>query len=429
MNRLTIETISPIHIGTGVELTPFDYHIESGQSDKVAVIDCAKLFREPGIDPEKLTQQLERVKYKKGIGEILKRHNIRAPKVAQYILETTAERSILPTPIKEQIKDITNRPYIPGSEIKGAMRTGIIWWKLNKSTNLLKEVKRELEKKLAIVEKKLGDEWGKRDDTLKSFERELANDLENLLLGEDPKKQIFKALSVGDTSSVRTSKMQIFEIGTENLTQKGALTPMQKFRNYVEGISPGVKTSCKCKIDGSFWKLDIRNHLEFEDKKNLLLKLPSIMREYGLKMAKKELDFYKSTSFIPGIKFYQEEIIDCELNNDQFFLPLGWGAGQHLKTVLDMLDSDRIRFLFSLRDVPETRLGSIVCKKHPTQKLGPDKKSPLRFFCYECMKENRNANLGPEDVKFLPYSKTRRFVFENGEPRYPLGWVKITVTE
>ena len=117
MEKLLITTLSPVHTGTGIELGAWDF-IAPARDNKVYFVDFDKI----NIEPEILTKTIEE---ESGLEAILKKKNMNPKEVSKYILHRDGSASI-GKGIREQQKNINNLPYIPGTEIKGAIRTAIM---------------------------------------------------------------------------------------------------------------------------------------------------------------------------------------------------------------------------------------------------------------------------------------------------------------
>lgn len=162
--KLKLHTISPIHIGTGNSLEPFEYIIDG---DTYYRLNQNKAFslaleRHPNF-PEEFENWIERTdrKLKKSNNnheqaEIREKFNfkyfceavLQDYELSELILEKGyAYKCSLPygsqgkKQINELIKDHDNTPYIPGTSIKGAIRTILAW---RTFSNLSDEKKKEV---------------------------------------------------------------------------------------------------------------------------------------------------------------------------------------------------------------------------------------------------------------------------------------------
>ncbi len=141
--KLKITTITPVTIGSGVDLSPYvDYVIDD---KKVCLIDKAKMVDKimakgdrilddyvygvaNGIDQSKTRSNFDLIQFLTG-------NNI-----TDYIDDIISSKSILvgehskKLPIKGLIKSPLGEPYFPGSTLKGAIKTVLMynWLKTNK---------------------------------------------------------------------------------------------------------------------------------------------------------------------------------------------------------------------------------------------------------------------------------------------------------
>ena len=115
--NIRISTVTPIHIGNGERYTRAEFIV---RGDKVIRVDTNKIFTLlTGRDQEKYIEELEDPYFK--IEKFIKDIPLSEIKVYSARL-----KGGLPTEIEEQIKT-GRKAYIPGSSIKGAIRTAILY--------------------------------------------------------------------------------------------------------------------------------------------------------------------------------------------------------------------------------------------------------------------------------------------------------------
>ena len=126
-----LEVCSPIHIGTGDDLTPFDYFVDR---DQVIVYNLQKLLREHSTFTRQLSARSEEFKDERDffLRKILEPEQREDRGYWSYALDATSA-------VQRRIQDLQSRgnranincfirdgrvqPYIPGSSLKGAIRT------------------------------------------------------------------------------------------------------------------------------------------------------------------------------------------------------------------------------------------------------------------------------------------------------------------
>ena len=124
--QLNIQTLTPLHIGSGRELGyNFDY-LKFGK--EIAVTDSKKILGILGT--ENIGQWVNAIDRGEDIVSLIKRrkNDITAPDVAQRILQIKDNvPNNRPVPIKEQLHlGSPLRPILPGSSIKGSIRTALL---------------------------------------------------------------------------------------------------------------------------------------------------------------------------------------------------------------------------------------------------------------------------------------------------------------
>lgn len=129
----SINIISPIHIGSGNVYSPAEYYIDKNKLMRVNIIDYYKNIsnkKEKEIFLDKLLNQ-----------DFILKEQVKLDKtIKNYILyENDYKCKSEPTIIEEHIKTLDknlikgineNKLYIPGSSIKGAIRTALVYYLL-----------------------------------------------------------------------------------------------------------------------------------------------------------------------------------------------------------------------------------------------------------------------------------------------------------
>jgi CRISPR-associated protein Csm5 len=242
--KIKAEVITPIHIGSGEEIKPISYVTDK---EFVYVVDYDKFIASLNEKEqkdyqewvEKITEELAEIKEKLkktsdsqakrelnkkrreieeklSLSKFLKEHLKKSNPVSFVIKNAEAYRVKYLTDkisrgFKSCVRNPQGLPYIPGSEIKGSIRTSIIYY-------LLAYQKYEiLEKKLKeISEKKTREEKSQQISSL-------SDDLEKLLRGKkaDAKYDFLKFLAVKDSEFLKPNDVIIlssYSIGTKRYT-------------------------------------------------------------------------------------------------------------------------------------------------------------------------------------------------------------------
>lgn len=182
MSKIKIETLTAVHIGSG-ETLQYGTDFVTGETedgDVLSIIEPRKVLDLIGVD--NVQQWVKAIERKEPTSQVVKRYVPNA-KLEDYsnriILEWSDVRDT--DTLKEQIHNGQGRPYIPGSSIKGAIRTSIL---------------ASLADTIQSKENKI-DKSGK---DFKGFFKQKADAkrIESELFGATPNNDIFRFLQVGD---------------------------------------------------------------------------------------------------------------------------------------------------------------------------------------------------------------------------------------
>lgn len=449
--KLKLHTVSPVHIGTGNSLEPFEYIIDNETYYRLDQNKAFALALEKHPDfPEKFTNWLERTS-----ARIQKTTNneeqaiIRAQFNFRYFCESVLQDSDLadsiiekgyaykcPIPfgldgkkqIQELIKNHDNTPYIPGTSIKGALRTILAWrafsnLKENEKTQLMtkvlnsrqfreikgKDLDKPIEEELFVcgIQKRTKDGI-KTDfsdikfDILKfihvtdafSDSAEMAVYPANLYLTDkEPQSQTPALETIRFNSSFNfeisineAEFRKIYEISTKSNADKWIDLPKKfkrMFEFYPHEIPNGeleekIIESIKYAIS-DFYKAQFKRESKW---------LSSFRSEVLVQERK------KSNANIDSIKeFYKvyEEI--------PIMFKIGWASGFHNTTIFDVLATNEKTKTFIQKILEQFTIGIPQNKR-------------------------KNPNVKPSDISKFP--KSRRLAAEKlSSPIDPFGWVAL----
>ncbi len=163
--KLKLKTLTPVHISTGINLEPFDYLIKDENIYRISLPKAIEVISEDVPDaPEQFAEWLDEQLFKfdsqkntqyqhanKSQSKIRREINfgvfcravLKKPALVDKLIKSAVVYEMpLPfgmannTQVNEQIKSSDNLPYIPGTSIKGAVRTALAanaWLKLTDS--------------------------------------------------------------------------------------------------------------------------------------------------------------------------------------------------------------------------------------------------------------------------------------------------------
>lgn len=326
--KCTGKILSPLHIGTGKDVTPLDYFIKD---NRIVLYNFQKLLREDTDFAEKFLNLTEkqnpRLLFLKDILSSKQKSNkdycLYTGEVSKYLkrdLEFEMNKGNKAN-IWEFIKDSRYKPYIPGSSIKGAIRTAIAYYILKKD----KDLKNQLTQKL----------WNESTNVINAliFQRY------NL----DAKEDILRTLSVSDASMNKDDVLSIE--CAKRLSSKPNLPNKPnpaKFKNYHECVKP--KSTFSFSI--SFFPELIKAKPEWQkillkykiDKQSII----NYCREFTDDLIKQEITYFENHQekyFAPKVKKFYEKLNTESLGANEFLIRLGQGGGFYTKTLAMLLEN------------------------------------------------------------------------------------------
>ncbi|MGB9840562.1 type III-A CRISPR-associated RAMP protein Csm5 [Thermovenabulum sp.] len=363
MKGYEVEILSPLNIGNGSKKMPFEYILKNGQ---VGLINVYKLLE----DVNKINYLVDGVVNGLRSGRIdWKVLKINVENYIDYRLDYTGF-----SPIKGEITEFiktAGKPYIPGSSIKGALRSSITRAMHNSiSNNYISSL--DFSFKNSSVKKERVDDKAEED-----------------VFGK-PHNSPFRFLNIGDTEPFKVEEMGIFEMKILNICngkvkwykyQDNKDNPNEAVSIYLEGLKRGSKNTGYINID----KRINDDYIIREGK----IQRAEIIKNF-ISLVKKDVSSYieKETRFfekynLPEIgNFYKKlKEINDKLKENELIIQIGFGTGFNSKTISSLFDE----------------------------------KNKIKLEKYY----NRNF-----DKNLFP--KTRRIIFENGKPNAVPGWVKIS---
>lgn len=293
-----IETLTPLHIGSGEKaIFGLDYYLEG---KKVIFIDLPKLIDE--IRNEKEREELFGAIRSKNIGNI--KFLAKKYKKEIYAIENKADRDVLVRKGADTILKTSNYVYIPGSSIKGAIRTAIIY---NRTGEKDREEIREIANLQGIAKKLEG--------VLKR----------KIIFDGDTDVDVLNSLIIRDSEEKRADACVSTYMLNISIADGAHAHPQP-----IEAINSGVEFEGEISIR--------KNGIGMEEIKEASNKFSSEIIEH-------ERKFYERRSWWSGrgkrrgvkteslLNFYGK--LKRELNNlgeNDFLLNLGRHSGHHIKT-------------------------------------------------------------------------------------------------
>jgi CRISPR-associated protein Csm5 len=389
MNRtyqLTITTLSPLHIGTGdLLLQDYDFVKFRGQSwvvneDALA----AMLYDESQSDFNAMVR-----------GDSLRgllRDSDYVPDspLFRYVLSGEPQASSRGAQVQALIKDAWDRPYIPGSSLKGALRTAIAsrgWIERGHQfhpsilDSRAKFAAQEMEGKVMYGNDRNG---------------------QPVKPGRRPNHDIMRALQISDSAP---SDVQLQMLNVQVVTPKGFGSPID-----IEAIPQDTTLTARMVLDDFILKqkvdieqrhelregVRVRDELGFDKLHRLLLnKLATVVNGFTeARLDEESKRWQNQPGLMRSYYNYLHKEIYPNLAEDEFLIQLGWGGGWDSKTFGAIL-TENPKYFAQIANNPK----------------------------YRMMIRQRGQTLTYNEGDRFP--KSRRLRIKDNQPVRPLGWIKV----
>lgn len=368
-----ITVLSPLHVSSGQKLLrDFDWLARNG---RVYVFDQSTLFdlvltraeKDRGSNLAAITDtlmgmslpDLERAGW-------LEKGDFRDDSpIFRYILRGEPHMG----EISEQIKDGYGRPYLPGSSLKGALRTMLLW-------GINQKIQPSLDLQYLL------DKHPRDRKPKKAAER-----FEKNTFGETPNRDWLRALQVSDSPALPAESLRLEGVNVFPTARQG-----QAGLNLdLETIREGTTFTVPITIDEYGFQPEIAKQLGWEGQRRWLTDLAKLGRTYNRHRLSDEAEYLQGKSAPRATQLFYHRLINNEFGNlakDEFLLQVGWGTGWGSKTLGGLLQKNQLQFS---RVVTDYRLS-------------------------RSRKVYQAGDLFPS---------SRKLVLRGGATAVPLGWLKI----
>lgn len=361
---VTISLLTPLHIGNGRELlNEYDYAIHNGKTWR---IDEAALLDAQDVKDPRLAEQLARTKP----AQLLKPEDFTPDSpYFRYVLAGTPRSGAEGAVLREQIKNPFDKPYLPGSSLKGALRTALAWtaWDMLKLRPEIRRVGRN--PKFAAQE----------------YEREM--------LGQNPNHDLLRALHVSDSETAGSESLMI--VNARVLNRGGGVgSPIE-----LEALRPDTKFKLTIKLDRAlFSEWAQRGGLRLAGGRSLA-SLAQVVRAHSTQRIQREVEWFGKINGAQRLAQFYQQLAQAKLGATTCLLQLGWGAGWESKTFGSRLQDDQPFMERLIRDYHMAR--------RERREDDPFPKSRRVVVAYHRMDDGRVAE----------------------KPGSPLGWVVMQMKE
>lgn len=319
--EVTISLLSPLHIGTGdVLLRDYDFKTvgqrtwvlnqeailaDAYEHDGAGMPNWSRLALPPG----QLVQDSEL-------------HE--GSRFVRYALAGATSIN----QVREQIKDVYGQCYLPGSSLKGALRTLLMSHAIRSG-----RFKPDLNR--------LGDrrEWA-------------GLPWERAVFGPDPNHDLLRALIVADSDPLPSAPSPLMLLNAQVFTGGNPGSPI-----VIEALKPDTVFHTTLRIDDYLFS-PAAHQLRFADRREWLQNLTQIADDVSHARIKHELAWYRSRPNFQATAAFYNQLDQIHTGEHAFLMQMSWGAGWTGKSVgfwLSKTEQDQLRQRYNLGRPPKAR--------------------------------------------------------------------------
>jgi len=299
--RLRVKTVTPLHIGTGnILLRDYDYRTKGTTTfvlnqDAVLTREYTKTNRTPT----------------KPAGQYVSEQDLNGESgFVRYSLSGTTTLD----QIHEQIKDVGGNLYLPGSSLKGALRTALL---------------AHLAGSKVLAGKSFGEKFAK--SAAQPFEQ----------AGFRPKQDsanydLLRALQLADSKAIPAQSNTLLLQHVRVIADDTASIPIA-----VEAIPRGVTFESQLRLDGYLLR-EKAAELGWAGKGELLEQLPALTNQWADRQIERDQKLAKQMGWAAAEKIYSA-MLKRSRTSDVFLLQLGWGTGWESTTIGTYLPEEQVR--------------------------------------------------------------------------------------
>lgn len=176
MSKIKVTTITPVHVGSGRTLQDKVEFLKFTGENKLALVDEKKVLEI--IGKENIPQWINIIEKHEDLKEYLlqRKSNLQPGDIASRLIDIRYSQGNHAGTLKEQLHNGSGWPIIPGSSLKGSIRTAFFTYVLKKSMGR------------GMSEDSLKDKWGNFKD----------QKITRKIFGENPNKDFFRAVKISD---------------------------------------------------------------------------------------------------------------------------------------------------------------------------------------------------------------------------------------
>lgn len=328
MNKILIETITPLHIGSGRTLQGNTEYLYFNESKTVSIIDERKVLEI--IGPENIDKWVTIIEKGENLLDYLKQRSptksISPSQTDKRLLKVNGNSN--PTSgksgIREQLFSGNGQPILPGSSLKGAVRTAILNQVILKNPTFANRINDFKERRTFFNNRT------QKEEIKISYK---GVQLEKKYFGGDPNHDIFRLLRIGDAHFNQTEC-----ILAETLNEKVTGHEIkQSVQQHIECIPANQSALCGVQIPQDLIREIEKRPTESRQMQGIdsIKSIPIIftqIKAHSKKHIEQEIKKYELLNLPNQADSYVETLKDISesyqnLTENQCILRVGFGTG------------------------------------------------------------------------------------------------------
>ena len=360
-HQLKITTLTPLHIGDGTELEKdIDYVVKDDRTYRVNIDAVLETYADR-MRPVRGEYPLP--------GQLLQPEDYEKARFFRYIAPGAPRSGKAVAKLRSCIKDVHDRPYLPGSSLKGAFRTALAWSGWDQAIGKVSRTD--------IGERR---SWA-------------GQDLEHRLFGKDPNHDLMRALQFSDCCLPEGTKGRIIVVNANVLTQKSSQSPIE-----LEAIAGSQTFEGSLRIDENLFSPMAERELRFSTRRAWLDELFARSRAHSLGRIQHLREWFdqreRASQDASAILRFLDQLANAKLSDNQTVIQVGWGGGWDSKTFWKHIQKDPRLFESLVRDFRMSKAGDQTAPRQPGD----------------------------------PFPRSRRLVMKNLRPVAPFGWLLVELS-
>jgi len=334
-----VQVISPLHIGDGEEITPLEF-FES--NNKLVVYNLNKRLINDSNFLEELLQRTDRIKnyHEYFLRDLLTNAEKENKEFYRYTIDINENTLLLldkqfrksnRADIRTIVKDVNDHVYIPGSSLKGALRTAFAYMVLREDDRLRDTLERKIKEAIIIP--------GSYRNRVEKIYSAVEDIIFRPFKSSDAKKDIFRMLRVSDLLS---SDHKLGVVGTKTLARRGLLG----YINLLEAVM--AESSFEGEIDLNIELGRFKEKLGWKILDTLSVSTDILLNAcrsfYGdlIRFEKQYFQRHPNRREVASVERFYNVLENVTVDKNETLVRIGMGSGYYWKTLALLLMKSKL---------------------------------------------------------------------------------------